>query len=202
MTSDLRSLALMIPWPVLRRQLARLVLLLIVAASGGLVWWSISHRLLPVSRQVHDTSMEMANLASDVQELEMSWRASDVEEGERRFRKAQAQLVAGELGLAGWQREVERAAEVLALQATTQAGKARIRGAGQEGLVFFPVTIELRPLESSATTNTPYARLLELTRWLESSGKRMELVDLAVRGSSNSAQQARIAVNVWAPKTP
>lgn len=202
MTADFRSLAVIFPWPVVRRQLARLALLLIVAAAGGLVWWSISHRLLPVSRQVHDASMEMAGLASNVQELEMSWRGSDAEEGERRFRKAQAQLVAGDLGLAGWQRELERAAEVLALQATTQAGKPKTCGPGQEGLVFFPVTLELRPLEAGATTNSPYARLLELTRWLESSGKRIELVDVAVHGSSNSVQQARITVNVWAPKTP
>jgi hypothetical protein len=202
MTTDLRSLAVILPWPVVRRQLARLALVLIVTASAGLVWWSISHRLLPVSRQVHDASMEMASLASNVQELEMSWRGSDAEEGERRFRKAQAQLVAGDLGLAGWQRELERAAEVLGLQAATQAAKPKTRGPGQEGLMFFPVTLELRPLETAAVTNSPYARVLELTRWLECSGKRIELVDLAVHGTSNSVQQARITVNVWAPKTP
>jgi hypothetical protein len=185
------------PWAVVRLQLARVAILLIGTLSIGLVWWSILHRLSPISRQVRDRSVEMARLANEVQDLEMNWRARDAAETELRFKQAETLLVAGEPSLLKWQKETERVAEALALQASTQAGKAKAYDDARVGLALLPLSIDVRPLESLQATNRPYARLLEFTRLLDASSKRLDMVEFTVRGSSNSIQQAKMVVDVW-----
>ena len=55
----------------------------------------------------------------------------------------------------------------------------------------------MRPITAGVRTNSPYLRLLTLTRNLTSRKKRVDLVELTAGGGSNSVSQATLALDLW-----
>jgi len=177
----------------------RLVILVIVLVCSVLIWWSISRRLLPAGRQLHDKAAVMSRLENEVQQLEMNWNIAEAEQTESRFQQAKATLITGPEMLAKWQKDNERRAraQALVLLPPTEARKSRPFPGARQGLGLLLVAMDLRPLETGRATNSPYRCLLEFTRLLQDSGKRFDLTELSANGSSNSLQQARLVLHLW-----
>jgi hypothetical protein len=190
-----------IPWPVLRTILVRLAKLAVLVACSLGLWWSVSRRLLPASEQVRRKTAEMTRLANDVQQLELNWNPKLVAETDMRFAQTRQHLFLEET-LAQWQKEIERKADTLALQPLAQLGRDRFHLAGHEDLALQPLSIDLRPLEGPATTNSAYRRLIQFAQMLQPQDKRVDLVDLSVSANSNSVQQAKFLLNLWMPTKP
>ena len=177
--------------------LLRFGMLLAVAACATLVWWSVSRRLLPATRELRDQTVAMTRLAREVEELEKNWNEEEVQRTEERYKQAQELLFNSDADLLDWKEETEREAVAMNLAATTQTNQARPH-ATESTLALRPVNVRIDPVPVIRTTNSPYRRFLGLAETLQKQAKRVDLLELSVTGNSNSLQRANLTLEAWA----
>lgn len=180
------------PW------LARLVMLLMLAGSVGLVWWRVNHLLL-VDQQLEKASSAVAALDIEVQQLEQDWSPIEVAQVEERFNEARESLSGAPEEGAMWSGLLQEEALETSLLATIKLGQSQPHPQANLKLASTPATIELHPLMESAQTNIPYLNLMNFLGVLTKPNWRIDLLDLQVNGNSNSIYQATAVVQFWAP---
>ena len=185
-----------IPDPFLRTLLVRLVMLLVLAGSVWLVWWSVN-RLILVNRQLKQKTSAVLAVADEVQKLERLSEPDEAARMEARFIAATNSLFAGPGECAGWLKELPEQTLALGLEATLQPGQAQPHSRAEQKLALLSTTIDLHPAVGTLWTNFPYQRLVNFTGVLGKPKQRIDLLELEVLGSSNSVRQAKAVVQLW-----
>jgi len=187
---------LMLPESAFRDLKMRLLLLFIFGASVALAWWSIN-RLPAWETKLQLQSTKIAQLESNILELELRWNPQDAERIASRFKLSQEQLLAGPEEFIRWQTDLKRRTDQLAV--SINAGLAQTQACPLPGKRFsiYSATLEMRPIPPGLRTNSPYVRLFIFARDLTSEKKRVDLVELAASGSSNSVSQAKMDLQLW-----
>lgn len=183
----------------LRTLLVRLVMLLVLAGSVGLVWWSVN-RLVLMNRQLKEVSMTMSALGFEVQQLEQGLNPIAVARSEDRYKEAQKSISGGPEESDSWLNILQEEALALSLLGTVELGKIQPLPRANLKLSFIPATIELRPLMESPQTSIPYQRMLNFTGILKKPNRRIDLLDFHVLGNSNSVHHATAVVQLWSPE--
>src|SRR5439155_6982716 len=93
MKNPVTGLLATVPVAVSRALLARLVMFSALAASVGLVWWSVL-RLPPLDKQLEAQNTKMAGLENEIQQLELTPNPLLVEQMAARFNQVPEQLFA------------------------------------------------------------------------------------------------------------
>jgi len=179
-----------------RTLLVRLAMLLVLAGSVWLAWWSVD-RFLVMQRLQREKDSERAGVVDEVQRLELKWDAGDAERAEARFKEAGELLFAGPEERAGWQKEIQREGLLQAFATTVQLGPARPHAATEHKLSTLRATLDLQAAPAARSAKSPYARLLGFAEILEKGERRVDLVELSVLGNSNSVRQASAVLQLW-----
>lgn len=189
-----------VPPAVFRAALGRVVMLLLLAGSLYLAWWSVNDRFPPVDKRMKDLQREVASLEDHISRMQMKWDAKDAAKTAEQAKLAEDKLFNGPAECAGWPAELTRQSASLALLTKAQLGKEQPLPAGalDRKLSTWPATVDLQPLAGVKHTNSPYKRLMEFTQALAQNKKRVDLVELSAGGASNSVSQARAVVELWA----
>jgi len=180
------------PW------LARLVMLLMLAGSVGLVWWRVNYLLL-VDQQLEKASSEVAALDLEVQQLEADWSPIEVAQVEEHFNEARESISGAPEEGTLWSGLLQEEALGTSLLATIRMGQSQPHPQANLKLASTPATIEIHPLMENPLNNIPYLNLMNFLGVLAKPNWRIDLLDLQVTGNSNSIHQATAVVQFWAP---
>jgi hypothetical protein len=197
MQNPLKSFVLTLPPEVFRDMKVRLVLLFIFAASMALVVWSILYRLPESDRNLERQNTKIAELENQTLELELRWNPQEAEQMAGRFKQSQELLFAGQDEIGGWQAELKRQADQLAV--SVNASVTRTQDCPLPGKRFSIVTatVDVRPVAPGVRTNSPYLRLLNFAQNLSAQNKRVDLMELKAIGKSNSVSEAKLDLHLW-----
>lgn len=177
------------------RAVSRIVLILVAGGSVFLLWWSFNQLLTEqaksehLNRTVQRLTQELDQMSSDLSQQS----ASRVVE---RLAAEEVGLLIQEAALTNWVTELQQKAVPLVLDVVPKLGSALPLDA-THGLAVIPLTLELAPVAEVEAVGSPYQRILQFCQVLTSQGPRVDLVELSVRGESNSVNQATAVVHLW-----
>ncbi len=186
------------PSPGQRTMLVRLAMLLVFASSTSLAWWSVNHRLLPVLLEGQRKASAVSALSDEVQQLERKWDPAEVERTEVRFKEARASLFPGQQDCIAWLGAVREEALAMDLAATFQPGQTQPHPRTEQKLSLLYTTFDLQPASGSASSSSPYQRVMNFTALLQQTKRRVDLLELSVVGNFNSVRQTKAVVQLWA----
>jgi len=194
------------PWldvqPVFYQYLVgRVVMLVLFVGSLWLLIWS-ANRLPPLNREIERESTRVAQLADEVEQLQISWNAADAEEVGRTVKATRAQLFATPEEYTKWQQEIQSQTAPLGLDASSQLLKSKPTPEEKFSVMPAVIAIDVQPAAETTVTNSPYKRLLEFGKALAHPAKRVDVTEFLVTGNSNSVTQARIEVQLWSQAKP
>jgi len=197
MQNPLKNIVLTLPPEAFRDLKVRLLLLVIFGASAALAWWSINR--LPASEQkLERQNTKIAELKQQKAELENRWgNGQEAEQIAGRFKLSQEQLFAGQDEINGWQAELKRQADQLAVSVNAGVTKTQDCPLPGKRFAIMSATVDVRPITPGIRTNSPYLRLLSFAQNLSSQNKRVDMLEVAVTGRSNSVSEAKMDVQLW-----
>ncbi|HVR35837.1 MAG TPA: hypothetical protein VMS21_08300 [Methylomirabilota bacterium] len=191
------SYPLGVPPAVLRTLLLRLFMLMVFVASVGLIWWSIN-RLAPLEKRIEEGNGRIAGLENDILQMELRWDADEAVATEAQFNEASGLLFSGQDEITMWQEDIKSSHGDI-LRVNFGPPTVRTLESPMPNRVFTTTeaTLDLQPIQDESIETTPYERLLELTETLTTDKRRVDLLELTARGTSNSVSHARLLVRVW-----
>src|SRR5437867_8901975 len=156
MQNPLKNLALTLPPEVFRDLKVRLVLLLIFGAAAALVVWSIGYRLPDSDKKLGQQNTKIAGIEKEIGDLQERWNPQEAEQIAGRFKLSEEQLFAGQAEVGGWQAELKRQADQLAV--SVNAGVTRTQACPLPGKRFaiLSAKVDVRPITPGVRTNSPY----------------------------------------------
>ena len=187
---------LMLPPEAFHDLKVRLLMLFVFAASVALAWWSIN-RLPASEKKLAQQNTKITELENQIDEFGRRWNPQEAEQIAGRFKQSQEQLFAGQDALGGWQADLKQQADQLAV--SVKPGVTNTQDCPLPGKRFaiMSATVEVRPITPGIRTNSPYLRLLSFAQNLSSQNKRVDMLEFAVTGRSNSVSEARMDVQLW-----
>ena len=187
---------LMLPESAFRDLKVRLLLLCVFVASAALVVWSIN-RLPATEHKLTQQSTKITELENQIDEFGRRWNPQEAEQIAGRFKQSQEQLFANQDEVGGWQAELKRQADQLAV--SVSAGLTKTQDCPLPGKRFsiMSTKVDVRPTTPGVRTNSPYLRLLSFAQNLSAQNKRVDLMELKAIGSSNSVSEAHLNVQLW-----
>jgi len=196
MSGGLQQLWARLPPGFFRTALVRLSLLLVFAGSLALAWWSVS-RLKPLEKLLQKQSEKLAHLEDEVMKMELKWNQQEADQMTNRFRQSQEELFLSQDEVLLWQVDLKRRADQFAM--TVNSGITKTQECPLPGKRFsiYSATVDMRPNAPGIRTNSPYLRLLNFAHDVTSQKRRVDLTELAAGGSSNSVNEAKLALQLW-----
>ena len=188
----------MLPPAVFRDLKVRLLLLFVFGASAALVVWSIMYRLPDSDKKLAQQNTKIAGIEKEIGDFQDRWNPLEAERIFTSSKQCQEQLLAGHDEVTGWQANLKRRADQFTL--SVNAGITKTQDCPLPGKRFsiYSATLDVRSITPGVRTNSPYLRVLNFARDLASEKKRVDVVELEVRGSSNSVSEARLGLQLWA----
>jgi hypothetical protein len=176
----------------------RVVIIFVLLASLALAWWTFTKFFIPVQKQSRELTSQFARLSTEVDQLERKWSKADTEQIRGGYQEVYGQLFADQPALEAWLVDLEAQAGPLGLDVKIDFGQTAPPGTNEQKLAVVParVALEVRPVPGG--TDSPYLRLLRLTRQLAAEGKRADLAEMTVVGGPASIARATLVFNLWA----
>jgi hypothetical protein len=177
----------------------RVVIMVLVAASVSLLWWSYSRVFAPRIKASHEMNTAVARLSAEVDDLNGKWSSSAIEQINQKFDQVQPSLFAGQPALESWLADFHEQLAALGLDLKTEFQKIIVPDGMENKLLIIPTTvyIELQPGTNSAGMSS-YQRVLQLTQNITAHEQRSDLTELTVDGGTNSISHAVMSFNFWA----
>jgi hypothetical protein len=183
-----------VPKRVLKTSLVRLGVVFLCLLSVAMVYWSLTYRLQPANREYQRHSFELSRLTDDVEQLRIK-SVTGADEVREKFKTSQDLLFSDVEQIREWQLQLRKSATGLELQARMKVEPAKPYPGLETRLATMEAIIDISAPEED--TNSAYSRLVSFCDALKVPGKRTDLVELTVRGDSNSVQNARAVVRLF-----
>ncbi len=177
--------------------MVRLIVVAMFAGAIALAVWRWNELQL-VNRRMNSAIAQESRLVNELQQLEMRWEPAVAAEVEASFQRTLAQLFTGPEEIANWQAAAQRHARANALEHSARLGAAESRVKDDQKLSVIRATLDVEPLSAVTASNSTFRGLLNFTRVIRDLPKRLDLVEIAVTGGSNSIAQAQAVVQLWA----
>ncbi len=185
----------------LQAWLVRVAAGVVLVGSLAAVYWSYQ-RLAPLQERSRVLSERVTRLGNEIALMEGRYTPADLEKLAEDFRFAGQQLFGTEQDLASWFEILKRELVPLALEASAEFGRPAPPPAGETNLnvavVPATLTLNLKPSADAASIRSPYERVLTLLDELSRQPKRVDLVALNVSAGTNSINQVRTVLELWA----
>ncbi len=200
MSDSLKRLLRKLPPGIYRDSPTRFFMLLLVAGTLTLEWWTWFRRY-PLIAQKQAEVQQGCKLEGEVQQLEPAWSEAAAAQAEAKLQQARAHLFTGDTNTAACLDQLQQPtrAPTLAINVKLQEGQPHPQSS--DTLMIVPTVWEV----ASPTIGTPTASmqgpLLKLLQELTTNQpKRMDLVELSVLGDGSNMIQAKIGFRLWFPK--
>jgi hypothetical protein len=175
------------------------VIVLVIAGSLALPWWTLVKVLVPRQEQARALTSKVSGLQAEVDKGELKWPKEDATQIRENYEKAQSRLFANEEELKAWLTDLQQRTVALGFDVKIDMGKAAspaITNSQHVAIVPASISLEVTPL--SGGTESPYQRLLRLTQQLATGGKRADLAQMTVEGGTRSIPRALLVFSLWA----
>jgi len=179
--------------------LSRILVLSLLFASAGLLWWSYYRVYVPRLVIFRDLSSTVDKLAREVEDLDRQWSKQDIERINQKFELVQAKIFVDQADLDAWLVDIRDPLIPLGLNLKTEFTKPTLI-AGEENrfhTIHTTFNVGFQPLGSSTNKLSPYQRLLQFTKRITTQEKRADLTELNVESGTNSIGRAVMTVNFW-----
>jgi hypothetical protein len=173
-------------------------MIVICLGSAAMVCWSLFLRLQPVTREREESFARMSRLSDEVEQLRRKWNPAEVEATKAQHRAAQRLLFAGPAELQEWEKEAGRQSQSLMLESALELGRREGHPVAGQDVESVRADLYVRPAVPVGVTNSPYQQVLGFVQGVINSPKRVDLLELAVDGDSNSVAQARARMQFFA----
>lgn len=173
--------------------LFRIVVVLLLAGSLLLAWWSFSFVLAKPLKESRRLNTEVTKVSREVDEMERNWNAEQVEEVDRKFSKALTMFLREDV--TSWARNLDDQAYKLNLL-LDDGGAPTFEAVTNLGIGKVNIRLEVLP-DREADVETSYQRLLRLCQYLTTVDTRCDMPELTVVGGSNSVSRASMTLNLW-----
>ncbi|HXJ74805.1 MAG TPA: hypothetical protein VNM37_18260 [Candidatus Dormibacteraeota bacterium] len=183
-----------------REVIFRIIIVVVIAASVSVAWWSFAKVLPPLQREARELASTYAQVSGDVDKLSREWSETRAAEITNSYTAARSRLFSSEDAFDQWLAHLNGQASTLTLDAKADFGKTIPIPIPGEKLATIPTTIflEVRPTTDSSAALSPYQRLLQLTRQFGTGEKRTDIAELNVTGGTGSVARAVVVLNLWA----
>lgn len=183
---------------LLRLGWGRLLLAPLMVLAVLLMWWGV-RRLGPESEAVREASSRVNQLGAQVDRMRLELEQAGGPEGVlAEIEVTRSRLFRSRNEIEAWVRAVEAQSVPFLLDVGVTFGTPVARVITNETLTVLPVSLEVRPRPQFEAVRRPFERVLDLAAFLGTSGRRVDLVQLEARGNSNSVDQARLHLQLWA----
>jgi len=180
--------------------LFRVGVILLLATSVGLLWWSYSRVLVPRLNESRDYNANVIRLSLEVENLDRRWLKADIDRIDKNFELAKPQLFADQPTLEAWLADFQEKLAPARLDIKTELGKTMSPpGADRKLFVISGVIIiDLQSLPAATGTPSRYQQLLRLAHRITNQEKHANLTELTVDSGANSIGHAVMAFNFLA----
>jgi hypothetical protein len=187
-----------IPPALYQSIVGRLLMVMLLAGSVGLLWWSVS-RLSPLNQEVQKQTGEIARLSDEVQRLERNWDEDQAEQAAALFNKLQDELFGSPRECAVWQENLTSGTNFsdLVVKASQGTGRPILSPFPEKKVGALPVTLEIQPLADANGPDSPYRRMMMFLDSELPLEKRVDLVEMTVQGRSNSVSHVKLELQLW-----
>jgi hypothetical protein len=180
--------------------LSRLVVLALLSASVGLIWWSYYRMLLPQLKESQELDLSVAKLTTEIDGMERRWTKHQLEEIDQQFALAQPRLFADQSELEAWLAQVQDQFTPAGLILKSALVTTNVPVGGSHKIRVIPATISLvfpaRPATGDKTSR--YQQLLRVAQRFTSGNKLADLTELTVSSGTNSIDHAVLKFDFWA----
>lgn len=178
----------------------RAVILILLASSLWLVWWSYNRVYAPRLRECRQDNATVNRLSAEVDDLDRRWPPEDIEKINQRSGQADASLFSDQSGVEAWLADFREQLPPMGLELTAALDKTTAHSVGGRKVAVIPATlqVEFRPVTNSPAMPSPYQRLLYLARQLTLQQTRADFIELTVDSRTNSISHAVLGLNFWA----
>ena len=177
--------------------LARLVVVGLLLASVGLLWWSYCRVYAPRAKVTRDLNASVEKLTAEVETMDRRWTKAEMDAINDRFTLVQPRLFADQPELEGWLADFREQIAPLSLEIKTDL--ASPSPAPEAKLLSLPatMTITFRTTTEASGGPSPYQRLLQFAERITAQDKNADLTALTVDSGLNSIGRAVVGVNFW-----
>ncbi|MBX3746240.1 MAG: hypothetical protein KF833_13120 [Verrucomicrobiae bacterium] len=177
--------------------LERVGLLGVVGGALWLSWWSVG-RVSRVQQESAALTQTASRLSTEIELMQAGQGPGRLEEIARRLADAQDGLFGGGQAVAEWHDGLRSDAVPLALEPAIAFVGTRTNSVGGQSLAVLQATVEVEPAYGIEAARPVYRRVVDFVQNLTSATQRVDLVELRVRGGSNSVAMASVTVDLWA----
>lgn len=178
----------------------RLVVFSVVSIAGALLWSSVS-RLARIRTESRDLSSRIAHLSGEIDVMRAQWPGTRTQHVADRLPVARTSLFEGPPAVAEWIESLRAAAIPLALETDFEFVGARTQ-AMERAVAVMQTRLRITPDRGAESPRPTYHRLLELGQTIARHPKRLDILELTLRGSSNSVGEASALIEVWSDNLP
>ncbi len=178
----------------------RVLMVLLLAGSLGLVWYTNAKVLTPAQKRTRDLNTTLSRLGAEVDEMEHQWGKDDIGKLTTEFSEAQAQLISEQPQLENWLSTLRQEVLPLALDANARFGDSVLQATDPQKLALIPTTVSVQAQAAANVqgVESPYNRILRLTNNLLARETRGDLTQLTVTGGLGVPVKAELVLNLWA----
>src|SRR5947207_2601551 len=144
MTAGPKQTWLDVPPAFYQYLVGRIVMLLLFVGAPWLLVWS-ANRLPPLNREIERESGRVAELADQVEQLQIGWNAAEAEGVARTVRETRAQFFATPEEYTKWQQEIQSQTAPLGLDASSQLLKSKPTVEEKFSVMPAVIAIEVQP---------------------------------------------------------
>lgn len=177
--------------------LERVGLLGVVGGALWLSWWSVG-RVSKVQQESAALTRTASRLSTEIELMLAGQGPERREEITRRLAEAQTGLFGGGQAVADWHDGLRTDAVPLALEPAIAFVGTRTNSVGGQSLAVLQATVDVEPAYGIEAARPAYRRVVDFVQRLTSATQRVDLVELRVRGGSNSVAAASVTVDLWA----
>lgn len=183
-------------------QVGRVFLFLCVAGSLGLLWWSVN-RLQPLRKEAQDLSQTITRLTGDLEKMGSEWSADTARDLLKTYEEQGSVLMFNAQSLTNWMADLKLRTIPLVLDTSMHFGQPTSTNPKQpDAPVILPITFQVTPNLDVESVYSPYQRVLRFLYELSNSERRADLVEVQIRGQTNSIQHVAATVNLWFDRIP
>ncbi|MEZ0277245.1 MAG: hypothetical protein ACAH88_20200 [Roseimicrobium sp.] len=205
MSDFLKRLLRKLPPGIYRDSPARFFMVLVVAGTLTLQWWTWFRRY-PLIAQKQQEVQQVLQLEGEVQRLAGAWSEDAAAQTEAKLKQAREQLFTGNTGTTACLDQLQQPthAPTLAIKVQLQEGLPHPQSSDTLTIVptFWEVTLPTDKPTGKPAVGTPTVSmqggLLKLLQELTTNQpKRMDLVELSVSGDGSNMTRARVGFRLW-----
>jgi hypothetical protein len=202
MSNSLKKLLRKLPPGIYRDSPARFFMLLVVAGTLTLQWWTWFRRY-PLIAQKQQEVQQVHQLDGEVQRLAGAWSEDNAAQTEAELKRAREHLFSGDIGTPACLDQLQQPTRAPNLAINVKLGSGRPHPQSSDTLMIVPTSWEVTvPKVGPPNVGTPTVSmqgdLLKLLQELTTNQpKRMDLVELSVLGDGSNMTQAKIGFRLW-----